>query len=278
MYMNTISLESLTGALAYAMGITPPEHAAAANEDLTAYVDKALAGAKADRIFMYNTDAIGQWMYKKYPQLSAEARELTDLELPLLTCDPPKTPVCFGTMYTGAPPKVHGIEVYEKKLITIDTLFYALVLAGKKVAMLSKPNYSMAAIFAGRPIDYYFLPSWPEVNAKAAELIMKDEYDFILTYNANFDDILHKKGPESMECLSEMRYNYQTYCMFDSLIRTHWAHHDTLMGFAMDHGCHAIEPTVNSKGTISLGSHGQNTPEDRNIMHLYKIHPAASSR
>ena len=63
--MNTISLESLTGALAYAMGITPPEHAAAANEDLTAYVDKALAGAKADRIFMYNTDAIGQWMYKK---------------------------------------------------------------------------------------------------------------------------------------------------------------------------------------------------------------------
>lgn len=278
MYMNTVSLESLTGALAYAMGITPPEHAAAANEDLAAYIDQALAGRKADRVFMYNTDAIGQWMYKKYPELSQEARNLTDLELPLLTCDPPKTPVCFGTMYTGAAPNVHGIEVYEKKRITIDTLFDALVRAGKKVALLSRPNYSMAIIFAGRPIDYYFLPTWAEVNAKAVELIIKDEYDFILTYNANFDDVLHKKGPESIECLGEMRFNYQTYCMFDSLIRTHWAHHDTLMGFAMDHGCHAIEPTLNSKGTYSLGSHGQNTPEDRNITHLYKIHAAGSAR
>ena len=263
--MNTAPLEGLTGALAYAMGIEPPIHAEAANETLVEYIDKALAGAKADRIFMYNTDAIGQWVYEKYPQLSECCRDRVDLELPMRCPDPPKTPVCFGTMYTGAKPKVHGIEVYEKKLITIDTLFDALVRAGKKVALLSRRGYSMAVIFHERPIDYYFYTNWPDVNAKAAELIVKDEYDFILCYNAHFDDVMHKTGPESMEALSQMNFNYQTYAMFDTMIKTHWKGHNTLMGFGMDHGCHE---KPDGKGT-----HGDNIPEDRNILHLYKIHP-----
>ena len=266
--LNPTSLETLTGALAYAMGIEPPEYAAVANEDLCAYVDRCLAGKKADRVFMYNTDAIAQWVYEKYPQLSTLARKRTDLELPMHTVNPPKTPIAFGTMYTGAPPQVHGIVQYEKKLITIDTLFDALVRAGKKVALLSIGGYSMAVIFAQRPIDYYFFDSWPQVNAKAAELIMKDEYDFILTYNANFDDVMHQSGPESMEALAEARFNYQTFCMFDTMIQTHWKKHNTLIGFGMDHGCH-LKDDGSGKGT-----HCDDSPEDRNIVHLYKIHPA----
>lgn len=264
--MNPNPLEGLTAALAYAMGIEPPKYAEKANEDLTAYIDSCLCGQKADRVFMYNTDAIAQWMYEKYPQFSKLARERTDLELPLRTVNPPKTPIAFGTMYTGAAPQVHGIVQYEKKLITIDTLFDALVRAGKKVALLSIGGYSMAVIFANRPIDYFFLPTWPDVNAKAAELILKDEYDFILCYNANYDDVMHKKGPEGIESLAEMRFNYQTFCMFDSMIKTHWKQHNTLIGFAMDHGCHE-----KPDGT---GTHSDDTPEDRNILHLYKIHPA----
>lgn len=263
---NTVSLESLAGALAYAMGIEPPVHAAAANEDLAAYIDRVLEGKKADRIFMYNTDAIGQWVYEKYPQISDVVRDRVDLELPMLSPNPPKTPVCFGTMYTGAPPKVHGIEVYEKKLITADTLFDALVRAGKKVAMVSRRNYSMAIIFQNRPIDYYFYTNWADVNAKAVELVMKDEYDFILCYNAHYDDIMHKYGTESHEALAEMRFNYETYAMFDALIQNHWGCHNTLMGFGMDHGCHDRE---DGKGT-----HSDDTAQDRNILHLYKIHPA----
>jgi len=203
--LNEMKLEGLTAALAYAMGVEPPQFAETANEELTAYVDRCLAGKKADRVFMYNTDAIAQWLYEKYPQFAKGARDRTDLELPLCTVNPPKTPIAFGTMYTGAHPTVHGIVQYEKKLITIDTLFDALVRAGKKVALLSIGGYSMAVIFAGRPIDYFFCPTWPDVNAKAAELIIKDEYDFILCYNANFDDVHHKKGVESVEALAEMR-------------------------------------------------------------------------
>lgn len=264
--MNEISLEGLAASLAYAMGIEPPEFAGAPIEMLTEYVDRALAGQKADRVFIYNTDAIAHWIFDKYPQLSESARERTELTLPMYTVDPPKTPIAFGTMYTGAPPQVHGIVQYEKKLITIDTLFDALVRAGKKVALLTRPRYSMAVIFAERPIDYYFCETWPDVNAKAAELIIQDQYDFILTYNANYDDVQHKKGPESVEALSEMRYNYQTYCMFDTLIRDHWKHHNVLMGTGMDHGCHELED--------GRGTHRDNSPEDRNIVHLYKAYPA----
>ena len=264
--LNEISLESLAGALAYAMGIEPPEHAAKANETLSEYIDTCLAGQKADRVFIYNTDAIAQWIVEKYPHFSEQARERMELELPMCTVDPPKTPIAFGTMYTGAHPTVHGIVQYEKKLITIDTLFDALVRAGKKVALLTRDRYSMAVIFAQRPIDYYFCETWPDVNAKAVELILKDEYDFILTYNANYDDVQHKKGPESAEALSEMRYNFQTFCMFDTLIRDHWKSHNVLIGTGMDHGCHALPD--------GRGTHRDNSPEDRNIVHFYKVYPA----
>ena len=266
MEMNKAPLESLCAALAYAMGVEPPKCAEAANEDLTAYIDKCLAGQKADRVFIYNTDAIGQWMIEKYPYYSQELRERMELELPMRTVNPPKTPCAFGTMYTGAPTKVHGIEVYEKKLITIDTLFDALARAGKKVALLSKNNYSMSIIFGGRDIDYYFYDQYSKVNAKAVELILKDEYDFILCYNAHFDDVMHKKGPESHEAITQMGFNFHTFCMYDEMIRNHWKHHNVLIGTGMDHGCHESEP--------GKGTHGDDTPEDRNIVHFYKIYPA----
>ena len=266
MEMNKTPLESLCAALAYAMGVEPPKYAEAANADLTAYIDRCLAGQKADRVFIYNTDAIGQWMIEKYPALSEEARSRMELELPMRTVNPPMTPCCFGTMYTGAPTKVHGIEVYEKKLITIDTLFDALARAGKKVALLSLTDYSMSVIFAGRDIDYYIYDTWSEVNAKTVELILKDTYDFILCYNANYDDVLHKKGPEHPETIAQMGFNFRTFCMYDEMIKNHWKHHNVLIGTGMDHGCHA---TADGRGT-----HGADTPEDRNIVHHYKIYPA----
>ena len=97
------------------------------------------------------------------------------------------------------------------------------------------------------------------------ELIIADEYDFILTYNANFDDTQHLTGPESAEALAEIRFNCRTFCMFNELIKTHWSHHNVLIGTGMDHGCHA-----NAEG---LGEHSDDTPEDRNIVHHYRVYP-----
>lgn len=259
------SLDTLCAALTYAMGAEAPAQSAPASPDLTAYVDAALEGRKADRIFMYNPDAIAQWIWEKYPHLLQEVTDATTLEFPLESVMPSVTPVCFGTMYTGAQPEVHGIRSYTKPVITIDTLFDALIRAGKKCVILGDTTCSLGKIFLERDMDYFLFPTVEEINAKAEELILADTYDFIVVYNGNYDSIMHKFGPESPEALAALRANAEAFARFSAMIRRHWNSHDTLVGFAMDHGCHEIDG--------GCGSHGLDMDEDLHIKHRYQIYP-----
>ena len=271
MKINAVSLDTVCAALAYAMGIEAPHEAAKKNDALAAYVDEVFGASRADRLVMYNPDAIAQWIYEKYPAFFTSATENADLQLHLSTVMPSVTPVCFGTMYTGAQPSVHGIQKYEKPVITIDTLFDALIRAGKRVALVTYGKCSLSRIFLERDMDYYhYEPGGIDaVNAKAVELILRDEHDVIVIYNGNYDSIMHKHGPESVEALAEARLNAHVFAVLSRLIRTHWKHHNTLMGFAMDHGCHEIDDG---------GSHGLDMPEDINIVHLYKGYAKESER
>jgi len=45
----------------------------------------------------------------------------------------------------------------------------------------------MSKIYLEREMDYFFYDTVEAVNAKTAELIMKDEYDIIAVYNGNYD-------------------------------------------------------------------------------------------
>ena len=264
--INEKSLDSLCAALSYAIGIEPPACAAMADDRLCRYVDEKFGGEKADRIFMYNPDAVAEWIYRKYPNLLLQATRVGELELPYQTVMPSVTPVCFGTMYTGAQPAVHGIQKYEKPVIRIETIFDALVKAGKKVAIIAAPEKcSISNIFLERELDYFIYSTYEAVNAKAAELILKDEHDFIVVYNGNYDSAMHKSGPESCEALSELRANVRTFGMCAAMIKEHWKNHNTVVGFAMDHGCHEIDE--------GCGSHGLDMDEDLNIVHLYKAYP-----
>jgi predicted AlkP superfamily pyrophosphatase or phosphodiesterase len=169
-------------------------------------------------------------------------------------------------MYTGAQPEVHGIQKYEKPVIKIDTIFDALIRAGKKPAIITYGKCSLSKIFLERNMDYYHFDSGlggiEAVNAKAIELIIKDQHDFIVIYNGNYDSVMHKNGPEGIKSLAELRVNAHCFGMLSSCIKEHWAHHNTLVGFAMDHGCHEIDG--------NSGSHGLDMPEDINIVHFYK--------
>ena len=263
---NTDSLDTLCGALAYAMGIQPPAQAALPTDKLCRYLDETLSGQKVTRVFMYNPDAIAQWIYEKYPHMFTEVRQRTDIAVPFCTVMPSVTPVCFGTMYTGAQPQVHGIQGYVKPVIRIDTIFDALIRNGKKAAIVSTTGDSMSKIFLEREMDYYIYDTVEQVNAKACELILKDQYDFIAVYNGNYDAYMHKFGPESNEALGELRSNIRAFGLFWELIADHWKAHDTLIGFAMDHGCHEIDG--------NCGSHGLDMEEDLNITHYYTIHKA----
>ena len=262
--LNKDSLDSVCAALAYAMGIEPPVESAAMNPALAAFVDTAFSGEKADRVFMFNPDAIAQWIREKYAAFLSETAARTQLQLPLRTVMPSVTPVCFATMYTGTQPTVHGIRAYEKPVIRIDTLFDALIRAGKKPVILADTGSSMSRIFLERRMDYFIFDTVAEINAKAAELICDDSYDFIAVYNKEYDEIMHKTGPESLESISALRGNDAAFGMFDALIRERWKQHNTLVGFAMDHGCHEIDG--------HCGSHGLDMEEDLNIVHFYGAH------
>lgn len=265
MEFNPDSLDTICSALADAMGIDAPVMAADANPKITRYVNDSFGGEKADRIFMYNPDAIAQWIYEKYSHLMDEAIDYTELKAPLCTVMPSVTPVCFATMYTGVQPEVHGIRRYEKPVLTVDTIFDALIRAGKKPVIIAESGSSMAHIFNERNMDYFIYDTIEEVNAKACEVIMQDEYDFVAVYNGNYDSLMHKWGPESINALAELRSNSYAFGEFTALIKKYWKKHNTLVGFAMDHGCHEIDG--------ECGSHGLDMPEDLNIVHLYKTYP-----
>jgi len=261
---NSDSLDTVCAALAYAMGIEQPYHSAEKNAELSNYIDKVFVGEKADRVVMYNPDAIAQWIYQKYPDYFVNVAKNTDKEIYLSTVMPSVTPVCFGTMYTGAQPEVHGIQKYEKPVLTIDTIFDRLVSAGKKVALITYRECSLGMIYRNRDIDYYHFDEGDieDVNAKLMEVILRDEHDFIVIYNGNYDSAMHKYGPESANALAELRVNDHMFSVISNIIKTHWKHHNTLVGFAMDHGCHEIDG--------GCGSHGLDMPEDINIVHCYK--------
>lgn len=263
--LNSVSLDTVCSALCYAMGIDAPSYAAPANETLVKYISSKFEGRKADRILMYNPDAVAMWIYRKYSFFTRELPGLAELEVPLRSVMPSVTPVAFGTMYTGAQPEIHGIRKYEKPVIKIDTIWDALLRAGKKACIIADTECSMGKIFLERDMDYFLYGTLGEVNAKAAEVIIEDKYDFIAVYNGNYDTWMHKYGPESPEALAELRSDTYEFAQLQALVKKYWTHHNTLMGFAADHGCHEIDG--------SCGSHGLDMPEDLNILHLYQAIP-----
>lgn len=260
--VNETSLDTVCASLTYALGVEAPKEAAAPNPIMKEYLDKVFGGEKADRVVMFNPDAVAQWIYEKYAFFCQEVTDRTEIAVPMQCVMPSVTPVCFGTMYTGAQPAVHGIQKYEKPVITIDTFFDALLRAGKKPALIAvSAKCSMANIFKEREMDYFICETYGESWAVAAELFLRDEHDVIVIYNGNYDAKMHKFGPESAEALAELRANTHAFVMLHNLVKKHWKHHNTFLGYAMDHGCHETD-----SGT---GTHGLDMEEDLNICHRY---------
>lgn len=253
-----LELTGVAAALTNALGVPAPQSAEPALNALT-----ALCEGGVDRILMYNPDAVALWLFEKYTDLFLPVQKHTRLTLPLRTVMPSVTPVCFGTMYTGAQPSVHGIQSYTKPVIRTDTVFDALIRAGKKPCIVSTGSDSMSRIFLEREMDYCIVGTPDEANEKAAELIAQDRYDLIAVYNGNYDSTMHKFGPESVEALDALRHNVRAFDALAQEVRTHWAAHRTLIAFAPDHGCHEIDG--------ACGSHGLDMPEDMNIIHFYGV-------
>lgn len=245
------------------MGIDAPYTADEANAIVVENAKQALPEGTAafDRVLMYNPDAVALWLYQKYTDLFAPALLRTDLQIPVRSVMPSVTPVCFASMYTGADPEIHGIRKYTKPVLTTDTLFDAVLRAGKKCAIVAETDCSIAKIFLEREMDYFIYDTIDEVNAKALELIAADEYDLLVVYNGNYDSTMHKNAPESDLALAELKRNSDDFATLVDAVRKNWTSHNTFYGYCPDHGCHEIDG--------NNGSHGLDMDEDMNIIHMF---------
>ncbi len=264
---NTRPLTTLATTLASIVGTDAPKQADPTGvQEIADLVSSKSTTGKVERMMIYNPDAIGEWFYNKYKHMFADVEANSDISVSYLTAFPPKTPVCFATMFSGATPEQHGIQKYEKPVLKIDTLFDSWVRGGKKVAMVAVANQSIPRIFADRNIDYYLMPYDAEVVEKALELIALDKYDIIEVYNQEYDDAMHRSHPESKKSFRAIEHYVDSYKRLTEATKKHWKQHNTYTAFSTDHGTHRM--------LIGLGMHGSNIPKDMNIKHFYGIQPA----
>lgn len=259
------SLTGLCADLCACMGVEPPKLAEPALGDL-----KALCGeARVDRIVMYNPDAQAEWLVKKYPELYRGVIDNSKLAVPLTSVMQSVTPVCFATMYTGAFPEAHGIHKYEKPILRVDTIFDAMLRAGKRCAIVASAGCSVASIFLEREMDYFIFPASAEADEqivqKGLELIAEDKYDFLVIYNGMYDSAMHKTSPEDPAAIKWIEHHVGAYVRIHEKVAecSRANGHMTLLAFATDHGVH-----TNEKGR---GSHGADIPEDMQITHYYDV-------
>ncbi len=263
---DSIRITSAAATVCDIMGVEKDAKFESANPIVTALADKKLNGRKADRAVLYNPDAVALWLYQRYTEKFTPALLESDLALPMLSVMPSVTPVCFGSMYSGVMPEIHGIRKYVKPVLKIETVFDMFIKAGKRPAIVSTEGDSISKIFLEREMDYFIYDSIEEVNEKALSLIDEDRHDLIVIYNGNYDGTMHREGTESPEALAALEQNIAFYTQLVKKIKTEWKNHDVLYGFMPDHGCHDVDS--------GSGSHGLDMEEDMNIIHLYGVKAA----
>lgn len=255
-------ITAVTMSLSKALGIDPPEYATCSVQALDDFVKSASDGNGVDRLVIFNPDAIGEWIARKYSALLHNFMS-SDLIVPMSSVVPPKTPVCFGSIYTGATPEQHGITHYNKITLTIDTFFDALVRADKRAAIVTVANQSMDILFRGRNIDYFPLKNDAAVLSKALQLIEQNDYDVIAIYNQEYDDIMHRTSPKSVLSKRALKHYNASYGKILDAVKLHYKNHNTLVGALTDHGVH--------RSPYLLGTHGKDIPKDMNILHFYSF-------
>jgi len=260
---SSFSIDGIAKTITDIAGINAPYQSSFSLDIIKSSAKQSFDNKHADRVFIYNPDAIALWLFQKYADLFEDALLNSDLWLPMRSVMPTVTPVCFASMYTGALPDVHGIKAYEKPIVKIDTVFDAFIRAGLKPAIVSTVGASLSCIFLERDMDYFIYETYEECNEKAMELIAENQHDFIVLYNPSYDDAMHRYGPESKNALEELKNNIATYNSLIGHIKKHWTGHRTMVGFCTDHGCHEIK--------IGLGSHGLDMNEDMNVVHFFKF-------
>ena len=259
-----MDIASVTPTLCRLMSIEPPSVCAAPALET---VLKA-APDRVERVLVYGADAIGRIFLDNHPDLMKRLVAASDVQVELRAMMPPKTPVCFASMFTGAPPEVHGIRKYERPVLTCDTLFDALARTGKRAAIVAVKDCSMDIIFRNRAIDYFSEEDDAAVLTRTLALLMDDRHDFIVSYNQEYDDTLHRTRHDGPEALAAAGRHVETFVRLSQVTEELWAGHSRALLFVSDHGAHYDA----AKGR---SDHCDDIPEDMDVLHFWRLRAAA---
>jgi hypothetical protein len=259
------NIQSITPTVCGMMGVSVPGLCSVGAIEKIIGEAKSRGVEKITRCLLYAPDAVGgRWLQKKYNDIFATVENASDVKVELLSVYPPKTPVCFASMFTGATPQVHGVVWPARPVLKCDTIFDAMLRAGKRVAIAAVAGSSIDTMYKGRDIDYYSENYDEEVIARTMELVNRNEHDFIVSYNQEYDDKLHQGGPETKEAIEAVERHCRNFIRLAEAAGEGWKGHKSLITFCPDHGGHFDK--AGQKGT-----HGENIPEDMEICHFFKI-------
>ena len=233
-------------------------------EELIDYWKKTI-DERITKCLVYAPDAIAYYLTKRYPKPFQTVEQYAPLGVRLCSIIPPKTPVCFASMFTGSLPEVHGIKLYEKPVLKCDTIFDAFIRAKKKVAIIAVEDSSIDLIFRERKVDYYTEKYDKEVTIRTLELLEKADYDLMIFYHQEYDDMLHATTPISDEAIKAMNNHIDSFEAIAKSFNENWSDYNRLITFSPDHGSHIDLET-------GKGTHGNNNPEDMIIQHSFGIY------
>ena len=247
-------LRYLTPTLCHFLGIQPPS---LANGEPV----REVAKKPIKRALIYCPDAFGVHALTKYPHLKERLERSSDTSIELSSMFPPKTPVCFASLFTGGSPEEHGIRRYEKPVLACETLFDALVRAGKRTAIVAVRDSSIDKIFRDREIDYVSPAYDPLVTAKTLDLLESGEHDVIIVYHQEYDDLLHATGPFSKLGERALENHVASWELLLDAVARKWKS-DYLVAFTPDHGGHVVPET-------GRGDHGDDRADDMLVRHFF---------
>lgn len=220
---------------------------------------------KNEKTFIYCPDAVGEIHRQHYPELLARVEKVAGIRLLSSGVMPSVTPVCFGTIFSGASPEVHGITRYAKPVLEVETLFDVAPKAGKKVAIVAVNTCSIDMIFRKRNVDYYSMQTDARCREMAEKILRTDDYDIIVCYSTDYDHFSHKTGCDSETSVTCLKNCVQYFEDFARLTDEIWSKYNRTLVWAPDHGNHPVSETS--------GTHGTNTADDMLVNHFYRITP-----
>ena len=255
-------IDSVTPTVCDLMKINPPKGASAKS---IKEILEAAKGKQIEKIMLFAPDAIGEWLFQRHIDEFAPGIKEAPIQIPVRSMTPSYTPVCYGSMFTGMKPQEHGITKYMKPVLKVETIFDAASKAGKKVALVAVKDCSIDLIFRERKIDYYTEKYDPEVNQRVLELLEKHDYDLIVAYNQEYDDLMHDSTPTDPEAIEAFRRHLKAFKKLADAFNKRYQDRNRVIAFLPDHGTH-IDPETGK------GSHGTESPDDMEVRHFWGVY------